>query len=66
MRKICPMVGIQWEITGREHLAKQISAVVVCNHQSAWDFMGNRNLNIRCCDVGILIILLIDLSISMQ
>lgn len=40
VRLVCPMVGIKWEITGSEHLAKQISAVVVSNHQSAWDFMG--------------------------
>jgi lysophosphatidate acyltransferase len=40
VRIISPLVGIRWEITGSEILAKDFPCVIISNHQSAWDFMA--------------------------
>ena len=31
------ILGIKWEVTGKEHLPKQGAVVIVANHQSAWE-----------------------------
>jgi len=33
-------VGIRWEISNKEILAKDFPCVIISNHQSAWDFMA--------------------------
>lgn len=40
-KPISKIVGIHWEISGKEILAKDFPCVIICNHQSAWDFMRN-------------------------
>lgn len=39
VKHISKIVGIHWEISGKEILAKDFPCVIICNHQSAWDFM---------------------------
>lgn len=44
VKHISKIVGIHWEVSGKEILAKDFPCVIICNHQSAWDFMCNTNL----------------------
>jgi len=39
VKPISKIVGIHWEVVNKDILAKDFPCVIVCNHQSAWDFM---------------------------
>lgn len=37
---ISPIIGIEWVIKGEEYLSKDESLIVMANHQSALDILG--------------------------
>ncbi|XP_059480728.1 1-acyl-sn-glycerol-3-phosphate acyltransferase alpha [Neocloeon triangulifer] len=39
-RHISKLVGLRWELRGREHLEKDMACVIVANHQSSLDILG--------------------------
>ncbi|XP_065345108.1 1-acyl-sn-glycerol-3-phosphate acyltransferase alpha [Cloeon dipterum] len=39
-RHISKLVGLRWEIRGKEHLEKDMACIIVANHQSSLDILG--------------------------
>ncbi|EFN81394.1 1-acyl-sn-glycerol-3-phosphate acyltransferase alpha [Harpegnathos saltator] len=37
---ISPLLGLRWELRGREHLEKDRACIIVANHQSSLDILG--------------------------
>lgn len=34
------LIGLRWELRGREHLEKEQACIIVANHQSSLDILG--------------------------
>jgi lysophosphatidate acyltransferase len=37
---ISTVLGLKWELRGREHLEKDQACIIVANHQSSLDILG--------------------------
>lgn len=37
---VSPLVGLRWELRGREHLESDSACIIVSNHQSSLDVLG--------------------------
>lgn len=47
---ISTVLGLKWELRGKEHLEKEQSCIIVSNHQSSLDILGNYlALRLLCC-----------------
>ena len=42
LKHVTKVLGITWELRGREHLAEDRGCVIVANHQSILDILGER------------------------
>lgn len=36
------MLGLKWELRGKEHLEKDQACIIVANHQSSLDILGKK------------------------
>jgi len=38
--RVSTLIGLRWELRGKEHLAKDQACIIVANHQSSLDVLG--------------------------
>lgn len=41
---ISTVLGLKWELRGKEHLEKDQACIIVANHQSSLDILGNNSI----------------------
>ncbi|XP_017065056.1 1-acyl-sn-glycerol-3-phosphate acyltransferase alpha [Drosophila eugracilis] len=42
--RVSTLIGLRWELRGKEHLAKDQACIIVANHQSSLDVLGMFNI----------------------
>ncbi|XP_001354866.3 1-acyl-sn-glycerol-3-phosphate acyltransferase alpha [Drosophila pseudoobscura] len=42
--RVTTLIGLRWELRGKEHLAKDQACIIVANHQSSLDVLGMFNI----------------------
>ncbi|XP_034139010.1 1-acyl-sn-glycerol-3-phosphate acyltransferase alpha isoform X3 [Drosophila guanche] len=42
--RVTALIGLRWELRGKEHLAKDQACIIVANHQSSLDVLGMFNI----------------------
>lgn len=45
MKHIAKVIGMKYTLRGRENLSKDETYVIVANHQSCLDILGNNRIN---------------------
>jgi 1-acyl-sn-glycerol-3-phosphate acyltransferase len=56
LKHVTKVLGITWELRGREHLAEERGCVIAANHQSILDVLGEKLIVDRrpiCLTTGI-------------
>lgn len=55
--RVTALIGLRWELRGKEHLEKDQACIIVANHQSSLDVLGKFQLQLQL-QIQLLILLL--------